>query len=405
MLNDKLIRKYAHTLATLGMNVQKGQDVMIEACIENHKFAKILLEECYKVGANKVSIVYLDLELSKIESKYLKEEDISSIKEWEKKKYEEILTPNCCTIRLESENPKLLEDVNDSYSHAIFAHVDNLRNIMRGHVRNTHKQWCIAIVPTQAWAEVVLPRVPKEKALEEFWNVLFKLCLIDEESDPIENWNNKLSKKAEIANKIDDLELVDLHFTSSNGTDLHVGLTSRSRFGYRGPLPKNYIRNMANFPTEEICTTPHKYKINGKVCTTKPLALGGKVIPYFELTFKNGKVVDIKADECYDLLKKTIETDEGSCYLGEVALVAYHSPISMSGLVYYTTLIDENASCHLALGRALGDSSYIDEEGVKCFNDSSIHIDFMVGAKDTNIVGTTKDGRKVQIFKDGDFAL
>ena len=405
MLNNKLIRKYAHTLATLGMNVQKGQDVMIETCIENHHFAKILLEECYKVGANKVSIVYLDLELSKIESKYLKEEDISSIKEWEKKQYEEILTPNCCTIRLESENPKLLEDVNDAYSHAIFAHVDNLRNIMRAHSRVNHKQWCIAIVPTQAWAEVVLPNVPKDKALEEFWNVLFKLCLIDEESDPVENWNNKLSKKGEIANKIDDLELVDLHFTSSNGTDLHVGLTSRSRFGYRGPLPKNMIRNMANFPTEEICTTPHKYKINGKVCTTKPLALGGKVIPYFELTFKDGKVIDIKADEGYELLKKTIETDEGSCYLGEVALVAYHSPISMSGLVYYTTLIDENASCHLALGRALAGSDYVDEEGVKCFNDSSIHIDFMVGASDTNIVGTTKDGRKVQIFKDGDFAL
>lgn len=215
----------------------------------------------------------------------------------------------------------------------------------------------------------------------------------------------KLTKKNEISNKIDDLELVDLHFTSSNGTDLNIGLTSKSKFGYRGPLPPNYIRNMANFPTEEICTTPHKYKINGKVCTTKPIALGGKVIPYFELTFKDGKVVDLKADECYDLIKKTIETDEGSCYLGEVALVAYHSPISMSGLVYYTTLIDKNASFHLALGRALGNTEYVNEDGVKCFNNSSIHIDFMVGAHHTNIIGTTKDGRKVQIFKDGDFSL
>ena len=405
MINEKLVKKYAYTLAKLGMNVQPGQDVMIEASIENHSFAKLLAEECYKLGAKKVNIVYLDLELAKIESKYLSPEEIEDVKDWEKDQYNTILTPNCCTIRLESENPELLKDVDDEHSHAIFAHVDGLRNIMRAHTRVNHKQWCIAIVPTQAWAEVVLPNEPKETALEKFWNVLFDLTLIDEESDPVENWATKSEGRKEIANKIDDYELVDLHFTSSNGTDLHVGLTPKSKFGYKGPMPKNIIRNMANFPSEEICTTPHKYKINGKVCTTKPLALGGKVIPYFELTFKDGKVVDVKADECLDLLKKTIATDEGSCYLGEVALVQYHSPISMSGLVYYTTLIDENASCHLALGRALNTSGYIDEDGVQCFNDSSIHIDFMVGAKDTNIIGTTKDGKKVQIFKDGDFAL
>lgn len=405
MINEKLVKKYAYTLAKLGMNVRPGQDVMIEVNIENHAFAKLLLEECYKLGANKVSIVYLDQQLAKIESKYLNPKDIEEIKEWEKLQYESILTSKCCTIRLESENPKLLEDLDDNYSHALFSHIDNLRNIMRGHARNNRQQWCIAIVPTQEWAEVVLPHVEKEKALEEFWNVLFKLCLIDEESDPVENWSKKAEKRAKYANYIDDLELIDLHFTSENGTDLHIGLTPKSKFGYKGPIPKDYVRNMANFPTEEICTTPNKYQINGKVCSTKPLSLGGKIVPSFELIFKDGKVIDIKADECYDLLKKTIETDEGSCYLGEVALVQYHSPISMSGLIYYTTLIDENASCHLALGRALANGDCLDEHGRNCFNNSSIHIDFMIGDKDTNIIGTTKEGKKVQIFKDGDFAF
>lgn len=403
---EKLKRKYAYTLARVGMNVQRGQHVMIEAAIENHKFAKLLAEECYKIGAEKVDIVYLDLDLFYLETKYKSNEEVSKIEEWQKEQYKTILTKNCATIRLESENPHLLEAVDDAASHAIFSKIDSLRNIMRAHSRVNRTQWCIGIVPTQAWAEAIMPNEPKETVLEKFWRILFKLALVDEESDPVKNWEEKSKQRREIANKIDDFELVDLHFTSSNGTDLHVGLTPKSKFGYRGELPKDYVSFAANLPSEEICTTPNKYAINGRVVTTKPLVLGGKVIPYFELEFKDGKIVDVKASECEELLRKTIDTDTGSCYLGEVALVAYHSPISMSGLVYYTTLIDENASCHLALGRGLnGGDGYIDEKGRQCFNDSSIHIDFMVGAKDTNIIGITKTGSKVQIFKDGDFAV
>lgn len=406
MVNEKLKRKYAYTLAKVGMNVQKGQPVMIETAIENHAFAKLVAEESYKLGAKRVDIVYMDLEQKKLETKYLSEQEVKEVAPWQVQQYETILGTDTATIRLESENPGLLADVDDTYSHAIFAYVDALRNIMRAHTRKNRKQWCIAIVPTQTWAEVIMPNEPKELVLEKFWNVLFKLALVDEVSDPVENWAKKGQERSRFANWMDDLNLKDLHFTSKNGTDLHVGLTPISKFGYKGELPKDYIRFAANLPSEEICTTPDKYRINGKVCTTKPLVLGGKVIPYFELTFKDGKVVDVKADECLDLLKKTIATDEGSCYLGEVALVQYHSPISMSGLVYYTTLIDENASCHLALGRGLnGGAGYRDEQGRQCFNDSSIHIDFMVGDKDTSIIGTTEDNQKVIIFKDGDFVI
>jgi len=402
---ELLKRKYAYTLCALGMNVQKGQKVMIETRINTHDFALLLAEEAYKLGASKVNIVYLDLELNKLESKYLTSSEIEEIKDYERSHYNYCLEGDVCTIRLESEDPKLLEDVNDDYSHAIFSHIDNLRNIMRAKTRGENGcRWCIAIVPTQKWAEVVIPNEDKSIVLDKFWEVLFKLMLIDEDSDPIENWKNKMKRNKYLAETIDSYELVDLHYTSSNGTDLHVGLTPQSKFAEEYE-ESNKLYNLYNLPTEEIFTTPDKYLINGRVVTTKPLALGGKVIPWFALTFKDGKIINIEANECKELLEKTINTDEGSCYLGECALVAYHSPISMSNLVYYTTLIDENASCHLALGNAVSNGSYKDEEGIERFNQSSLHIDFMIGSKDTSIIGTKKDGSKVVIFKDGDFAF
>lgn len=400
-MNDKLIRKYANALAKVGMNVGKGQKVMIESAIENYWFADIVMDECFKLGASDVNICYLDMQSSLIKSKYLTRDEIVNVKDYEKLQYNSYLDGDCVTIRLESEYPYLFDDVNDDIGHAIFKHIDDLRNIMRAHSRENKSQWCIAIVPNQRWAEAIFPDDDKSVVLDKFWDVLFKLCLIDEDSDPLVNWKNKISRIHSLGKKIDSLNLKTLHYTSSNGTDLYVGLTKNSKF-YEGDED---FYGMYNLPTEEIYTTPDKYKINGHVCTTKPLLIGGKKIPYFELDFKDGKIVNVYAPYGEEMLRSTINTDDGSCYLGEVALVGYHTPISMSGLVYYTTLIDENASCHLALGRSVSDGSCVLEDGLDHFNDSSIHIDFMIGAKDTNITGITFDGREVPIFVQGDFVI
>ena len=294
-----------------------------------------------------------------------------------------------------------MEDVSEKESNAIFNRVDAIRNIMRKASRTHHCQWLIAMVPTKQWADYIME--DSEDKLTDLWNLLFKLCYIDEENDVVATWKELRRKKNERGNKIDALKLTKLHYTSSNGTDLYVELTPYSKFGHP-EMPGDRIEFVANIPTEEICTTPEKYGTNGVVYATRPLVLGGKKVENFGFRFENGKVVEVLADEGKDMLLNLINTDENAGYLGECALVEYHSPISMSNVVFYTTLIDENASCHLALGRGLGNLKEM-ENSKWTFNDSTIHVDFMIGNSDMKIVGTDVDGKEVLIFKNGDFAF
>lgn len=395
---EKMKRKYAYTLARVGLNVQKGQTVLVEAAIEGWEFTSIFAEECYKLGAGNVVVHYLDLPNMKVAAQYRPDEEVRRVEEWECTMNQMYLDQGACYVRLEGVNPKLMEDVSEKNSNAIFAHVDAVRNIMRKASREKHCQWLIAMVPTVEWAEYILDKTGEE-AVEELWEILLKLCYIDEDNDVVQTWEDKRRRSAERGKAVDALKLTKLHYTAANGTDLTVGLTPWSKFGYEG-APK--IPFTPNIPTEEICTTPAKLETEGVVYASRPLVLGGKKIENFGFRFEKGKVVEVLADEGKEMLEALIATDETAGYLGEAALVEYHSPISMSGLVYYTTLIDENASCHLALGRGLNMSPQ-GNEGI--FNDSTIHVDFMIGTPDMKIVGTTEDGKEVEIFRDGDFAI
>ena len=395
---EKMKRKYAYTLARVGLNVQKGQTVLVEAAIEGWEFTSMFAEECYKLGAGNVVVSYLDLPNLKVAAQYRPEEEVRRVEEWERLMNQTYLDQGACYVRLEGVNPKLMEDVSEKNSNAIFAHVDGVRNIMRKASREKRCQWLIAMVPTVEWAEYILDK-KGEAALEELWEILLKLCYIDEDNDVVKTWEDKHRRSAERGKAVDALKLTKLHYTAGNGTDLTVGLTPWSKFGYEG-TPK--IPFTANIPTEEICTTPAKFETEGVVYASRPLVLGGKKIENFGFRFEKGKVVEVLAKEGKEMLESLVSTDENAGYLGEAALVEYHSPISMSGLVYYTTLIDENASCHLALGRGLN-SAPEGKEGI--FNDSTIHIDFMIGTPDMKIVGTTEDGKEVEIFRDGDFAI
>lgn len=400
MVSMKMKEKYAYTLAKVGLNVQKGQVVLCEACIEGFEFTSIFAKACYELGASNVVIHYLDYPNLKVASEYRNLDDVRVIEKWEELQNQQYLDQGACYVRLEGVNPALMEDLEEEKSNAIFAHVDGVRNIMRKASRDKHCQWLIAMVPTVEWATYLFKDMDKDAALDHLWEVLLKLCYIDEDHDVEATWQAKDEKKAAQAKKIDDLHLTSLHYTSkSNGTDLVVGLTPYSKFGHSG---KRDLVFHPNIPTEEICTTPEKFATNGIVYASKPLVLGGKQISNFGFRFEHGKVVEVIADEGKEMLTSLIHTDENACYLGEAALVEYHSPISMSNIVYYTTLIDENASCHLALGRGLGGP--IQDEKYT-FNESQIHIDFMIGTADLDIVGTCEDGSTVQIFKNGDFAL
>ena len=394
---EKMKRKYAYTLARVGLNVQKGQTVLVEAAVEGWEFTSIFAEECYKLGAGNVVVHYLDLPNMKVGAQYRADEDVRRVEDWEYAMHQGYLDNGACYVRLEGVNPRLMEDVSEKNSNAIFAHVDAVRNIMRRASREKHCQWLIAMVPTIQWAEYILDKTGEE-ALNELWEILLKLCYITEDNDVVKTWEEKGRRNAERGRAVDALKLTKLHYTASNGTDLTVGLTPWSKFGHEdSDLPAGQVPFNANIPSEEIFTTPDKFGTNGIVYASRPLLLGGKSIENFGFRFEKGKVVEVLADEGKEMLEALINTDENAGYLGEAALVEYHSPISMSGLVYYTTLIDENASCHLALGRGFGQRPE--------FNDSTIHVDFMIGTPDLCIVGTTEDGRKVDIFRDGDFAL
>ncbi|MBR2809508.1 MAG: aminopeptidase [Erysipelotrichaceae bacterium] len=395
-MNEKLVRKYAYLLAHVGINVQPGQKVMVEAMPDGYEFVPIFADECYKAGASEVIVHYLDLGLLKTKATYESAESVMNIPDWKRESYEYYLKQGAAVVRLEGVNTKLMESATEAQANAIFAFVDNMRNIARAYSRK--QQWLIAMVPTQAWAEVVFPDEPKDKVLEMLWDTLFKLCYITEDNDIEAVWEQKRAQKQERGRKMDALNLRKLHYTASNGTDLVVGLTENSRYSYTPKDGEKRIVFNANIPTEEICTTPDKYATEGVVYASRPLVLGGKKVENFGFRFEKGRVVEVLAKEGKEMLESLVSTDEGACYLGESALVEYDSPISQSGLVFYTTLIDENASCHLALGRGLGG---VDPK----FNQSQIHIDFMIGTKDMNIVGTDKDGNEIQIFKDGNFAF
>lgn len=400
---NEMKRKYAYTLARVGLNVQKGQTVLVEANIAGYEFIPVFAEECYKLGAGNVVVHYLDLPTMKIHAQYRPDEEVRKVENWEAEMHQKYLDEGACYVRLESEDPALMEDISEKHSNAIFAHVDAVRNIMRKASREKHCQWLIAMIPTRRWAEYILDKTGPE-AEEALWDILFKLCYINEENDVVTTWEEKGKLKAERGRKVDELHLTKLHYTASNGTDLTVGLTPWSKFSFGDrKMPADYVPFRANIPSEEICTSPDKFVTEGVVYASRPLVLGGKKIENFGFRFEKGKVVEVLATEGKEMLEALIATDENACYLGEAALVEYHSPISMSGIVYFTTLIDENASCHLALGRCLGKGG--PEEEQYRFNDSTIHVDFMVGTPDMKIVGTTESGEEVVIFENGDFAI
>lgn len=408
-MNIKLMEKYADLLVRTGVNLQQGQIMLIESPIQCVEFARMVSKKAFEVGASDVICHYIDPVYQKIRATYLNNDKISEVKDWQKESLDVYLKQGACSLMLTSPEPYLMQDMEQSKAGALQTFTNDLRNVIRHRIASDHVQWCIAAVPNQKWAEAIMPNEDKECVLDKFWELLFKLAYVDEKSDANENWHQNSLKRARLTQKLDDFNLDSIHMTSSNGTDIVFGFHKDYSWGSKKDDP-NKIKYSPNIPTEEVCTSPDKYRTNGIVYSTKPLMLGGKIVDDFSIRFKDGKVVEVCAKEGEDLLKGIVDTDEGSCYLGEVALVPYHSPISESGLVYFNTLIDENASCHIALGKAFPNTVGVTSQDpleweAKQLNYSSIHIDFMIGHKDTKIVGYTKEGKEVNIFENGDFVI
>ena len=407
-MKKTVLREYAKLIVRCGVNIQKGQEVMIYADLDQPEFVKMVVEEAYKAKAKKVIVEWNYQPLQKIHVRYQSVKTMSTVEEWVKARQEHFCDVIPARIHLISEDPDGLKGIN-------MAKVAQARKatypILKPYRdrRENKEQWCIAAVPGAAWAKKVFPGQPKGKAMEMLWEAILSASRVDD--DPIKAWEEHNKNLAERCAYLNSLNIRKLHYTADNGTDLTVGLIPESCWRGGGDTSLEGVFFNPNIPTEECFISPMRGQAEGIVYSTKPFSYRGQLIDKFSLRFENGKVVEAKAEVGEDLLKTMVSMDEGAAYLGECALVPQRSPICESGILFYNTLFDENAACHLALGMGFADTikdfqnKTLDECRQLGINDSMIHEDFMIGCDSMNIDANTRDGKVIPIFRSGNWAF
>lgn len=404
------LQRYSETIIKIGANIQEGQLLVIRANIEAKELVHSLTEEAYKAGAGDVSVIWRDDVLNRYKLQYADIETLSDVRPWAVDQYTDYIDRNAVFISVVGNDPNALEGLDVEKIKASTIANSKAMKYFSNSLMADKNSWCVVGASTPKWAKVVFPELEEKEAVDKLWELIFYTARIEEEKS-IENWKNHieiLTKKSTYLNK---MSFKCLKYSSEKGTDLvvelpkgHIWLAAGSSNNAKGtPFT-------ANIPTEEVFTLPHKNGINGVVYSTKPLNYNGNIIDEFKLEFENGKVVGYDAKKGYDVLKSLLETDEGSVSLGEVALVPYDSPISNTNKMFFETLYDENASCHLALGRAYptclqGGEQMTDEElKERGVNDSLVHVDFMVGDSTLNIIGVTESGEEIPVFTNGNWS-
>ena len=406
---ERNLEEYAKLAVQVGVNIQPGQTLLVRSPIECATFVRKVVEHAYKLGAKNVHIEWSDEECTLIKYLNAPEETFNEFPKWTSDQYVDIAKEGGAFLTIHAQNPDLLKNVDPqrvaNYQKASATALKEWRS----YTLSDKCKWSIVSIPTESWATKVFPDVSSEEAVSKLWDAIFKCTRVDTEN-PVEAWKKHNADLKLRMDFLNDKNFKTLKFKSSK-TNLTMELPEGHIWLSGASKDPNGVDFNANMPTEEVFSMPHKFKVNGVVHSTKPLVYGGNVIDNFSLTFKDGKKVHYTAEKGKETLGKLIDTDEGSHYLGEVALVPFKSPISDTNIVFFNTLFDENASCHFAIGSAYktciknGDKikdEDLDKYGV---NYSLTHVDFMIGSNDMNIVGITYDGDEVQIFKDGNWAF
>ncbi len=410
MTQQNNLEKYAQLAVQTGVNLQSGQGLIINAPIEAATFARLIATKAYELGAKNVHIEWNDDEVTYLKMKHAPMSVLEHFPKWKADGLLEMVRDGYSLLTVYGPDPDLLHGIAAERITAVNKASAQALTSYRDYVMNDRVTWSIVGYPTKAWAQKVFPELSITEAQEKLWEQIFFITRVDQ-ADPLNAWqqhNQTLRRMKEYLNKKQYQKLI----YQAEGTDLTIELPKGHLWdGGSGPSETGIDFN-ANIPTEEVFTMPHKYGVNGTVQSTKPLSYGGNIIDQFSLTFKDGKVVDFKAETGEEALQHLLETDQGGAKrLGEVALVPHQSPISQSGLIFYNTLFDENASCHLALGKAypntIENGSNMSEEewdqhGV---NNSLIHEDFMIGSAGMDIDGVTADGKIEPIFRKGNWAI
>jgi aminopeptidase len=406
-MNQEILRRYAHLIVRTGANVQAGQKVEITIQVDQAALAEELTRECYEAGARLVELKWQCDATERLDYQYASVETLGTVLPWEDERGKQQVKDLPVRIFIMSEDPDALNGIDAS----VLSQVSQMRQKVLKKYRDAldgKHQWCIAAAASPKWAQKVFPKENAETATEKLWDAILSCVYLDTGRDPVEVWaehNQTMTQKAQWLN---EQKFVRLAYHSSNGTDFTVGLIPEAKWSGAGDVNHNngayYVPNM---PTEEVFTSPMKGDCEGTLVATKPLSWSGQLIEDFSVTYQNGRVVSCQAKKGEEILTKMFAMDEGAAMLGEVALVPKESPVNRSGLLFYNTLFDENACCHVAAGHGFSEvlEGFIDmtaeEIQAKGVNDSLIHVDFMVGSDDLSITGYQADGTAVPVFRNG----
>lgn len=401
-------RAYARQLLA-AINLQKGGHLTLSAGVEAAEIVHLVVEEAYKMGAYDVDVNWSDSELNKLRVNLAPEEALMENLEWQDMRTMYGIEKKTCYLSVGSPNPDGNKGIDKERMKKMGKKEPSEAAKRRKAATGTNElRWCGSAIPNPTWAKLVFPDLSEEEAVERLWEDIITTCYADGD-DPETAWKNHIADVLHRRRRLDELKLAKLHFTTGLGTDITAELSDVSIFDGGMEFDPDGIGFTPNVPTEEVFTTPHRLKVNGVVKSSLPLMRGGR-IENFTIRFEEGRAVEYHAEVGEDLLKDIIETDEGSHYIGEVALVSKSSAVNRCGHLFYCTLFDENAVCHMALGNGYRSAYNTDENDKEKltemgFNFSKTHCDFMFGTDDLKCVGTTRDGEEIVIMENGEFVI
>jgi len=413
--HEEMLAKYAEAIVKVGLNLQKGQKLIITlglargVPVEFTPLVREITKAAYAVGANYVDVIYSDPEMLRIQAQHAPKESAGEYSKWKIKGIVDTFKDGGALLSIHGTDPDLLGGLDSEIVGQMQnAHVENWGPVSEN-ASNNITNWCVVAAAGTEWSRKIFPDLEPDEAQKKLWKAIFETTRIDQ-IDPIEAWEKHLVYLQNRTKYLNGKKYTALHYKAP-GTDFTVGLPNGHLWISGQEMSQNGIIFTANMPTEEVFTMPDRNRADGVVSSTFPLSYANTVIDDFQITFENGRITKVTAKQGEAVLKKLVDTDEGSHRLGEVALTPASSPIAKRGHLFYNTLFDENASCHLAIGRAYrstltGGVELNDEEFMAAGGNISLtHVDFMIGSPKMDIDGITKDGQREPIFRQGEWAF
>lgn len=408
----KLLQLYADFVVKVGVNVQPRQTFIIRSPITMPDFAHACARAGYDAGAKRVIVRWEDEKLQRMRYEREDEATLTDFKDWQLHMFLDYAEEpdGVATLAIYAADPEALAGLDTEKINRVSVASSKFMKPWQEYSMTDRIQWCVVAVPTPSWAAKVFPGLPTDEAVEKLWQVIFDVCRVTG-GDPVGAWRAHVAKTTACRDQLNAWDLDAVHFKSANGTDLTVGLAEDAVWEGASATAENGARFIANVPTEEVFTAPHRERTNGTVYGTRPYVFRGQLIEGWYVTFKDGRAVEHGAEKNADLFAQLLSSDENACRIGEVALVPASSPINRCGVLFYNTLFDENAACHIAFGAGYptnikgGIGMTRPQLMEKGLNDSVIHEDVMIGAPDTEVIGIKKDGGTVPIFKNGEWAF